>query len=335
MRGVAHGRAAAEHGDCAREVRRAVGQPRELALHAAGDLLRPERAQPGGDVVGRGDLLGRELTDERAEQERVPGGDGMTRVREARVRRREALAHERLRCGRAQRARTQRALRRGGEQLREQVRLGRGLARAHRADDAEPQFLQTAGELRQPPQRRRVGPVDVVDEEHGRRPVREVGGQVLQPVRRGMHRVPGERRLGGIGMQHPPREPRGAGRQLAPARPSLQRGEELTGDAPRRVLLERAGARAQHRRPLRLRTAARGGEEARLADPGGALHHDDATRSGSYLLEPIGERRELGIAIQQCIAHASTVRRTPARVHLRAKDRGPVHDAPRTPRRGP
>ena len=72
VRGVAHGRAAAEDGDRASEVRRAVGQPRELALHAAGDLLRPERAQPGGDVVGGGDLLGRELTDERAEQERVP-----------------------------------------------------------------------------------------------------------------------------------------------------------------------------------------------------------------------------------------------------------------------
>ena len=56
--GMAQRRAAAEHGDRARERRRAVGQPGELALDAAGDLLRPERAQPGRDLVGRGDPLG-------------------------------------------------------------------------------------------------------------------------------------------------------------------------------------------------------------------------------------------------------------------------------------
>ncbi len=36
-------------------------------------------------------------------------------------------------------------------ELREQVRLGRGLAGAHRADHGEPQLPQAAGELRQPP----------------------------------------------------------------------------------------------------------------------------------------------------------------------------------------
>ena len=117
---------------------------------------------------------------------------------------------------------------------------------------------------------------------------------------------------------------------------SLQRGEELTCDAPRRVLLERAGARAQHRRPLCLGTAARGGEEARLADPGRALHHDDATRPGSHLLEPIGERRRA--RYRDPAVHRACLDRTSHACPRPPRGRKivvAVHDAPRTPRRGP
>ena len=132
------GCAAAEHGERARERRRTLGQPGELALHGAGDLLGPERAQSGGHFVGRCDALGIQMTDQGAEQERVARGDGVAGMREARICSRKPLAHQRFGGGWAERARAQRVVRRGGEELRQQVGLPRRLARAHRAQDPEP-----------------------------------------------------------------------------------------------------------------------------------------------------------------------------------------------------
>ena len=57
--GVPQRRRAAEHGERAGQRGGAVGQPGELALDAAGDLLGPERAQPRGDLVGRRDAARR------------------------------------------------------------------------------------------------------------------------------------------------------------------------------------------------------------------------------------------------------------------------------------
>ena len=120
----------------------------------------------------------------------------MTGVGEPGHRGGQPLAHQRLRGVLPERTRAQRRLGRRGQQLRQQLGLTRGLARADGAEHPERQLVEPAGELHEPAQRGRVGPVDVVDDEQRRPAGGQVGGQPDQPVERGVHRVAGERRLG-------------------------------------------------------------------------------------------------------------------------------------------
>ena len=106
---------------------------------------------------------------------------------------------------------------------------------------------------RQPAQRRRIGPVDVVDDEHGRAALAEVAGQPDEPARGGVHRLARRRRLARLGCERALGQARRADRQLVPLRASSQRLEQLARHTPGGVLLERAAARAQHGRAVRPR----------------------------------------------------------------------------------
>ncbi len=185
-----------EHRERAGERLGARRQPREPALDAAPDLLGAELAQPRGRGVGRLHALGEHVGEQRPQQEGVAGRHRVTGAGEPGHRGGQPLAHQRLRGVLPQRTRAQRRLGRRGEQLRQQLGLTRGLARADGAEHPERQLVEPAGELHEPAQRGRVGPVDVVDDQQRRPAGGQVGGQPDQPVERGVHRVTGERRLG-------------------------------------------------------------------------------------------------------------------------------------------
>ena len=287
--GVAQRRAGAEHGDGAGHRPGAAGQPRELPLDHPRDLLRPERAQPRGGLVVRCHGVGHQLGEQRAEQERVAAGDGMAGLREPRARRGQAAPHERLRRGRAERPRAHGRLRRAGQQLGQQLGRRGGLTRARGAQHADPQFAEGARQQRQPAQGRRIGPVHVVDDEHGRAALAEVAGQPDQSAPGGVHGVARGCRLLGPGCERALGQSRSPYRQLVPVGAGSQRLEELARHAPGGVLFERAAAGPQHGRATRACGPARRREQRRLADAGRALHHDHATRSGPCLGEPASE----------------------------------------------
>ena len=116
-----------------RETAGAVGQPSELALDVARDLVGAEHAQPlRGGLVGR-DPFGHQLVDQRAQEERVAGRDGVAGVCECRVTGGQTLGDQRLDGGRSERPRPQRRVGGRGQQFGEQLRRARRLARAHGA----------------------------------------------------------------------------------------------------------------------------------------------------------------------------------------------------------
>ena len=86
-------------------------------------------------------------------------------------------------------------------------------------DRLTPQLAERARQDRQPAQRRRIRPVDVVDDEHGRAAVAEVAGQPDESAHRCMHGVARVRGLGGLRCERTLGECRGADRQLVPLRP--------------------------------------------------------------------------------------------------------------------
>ena len=163
----------AEDGVRAGQRRGALREPRQAPLDAARHLLRAEGAQPRRDLLGGRDPLGDEVAEQRVQQERVAAGDGVAGMGERGVRLRQPRAHQRLGGGGSERARADRRLGRR-QQLGEQLRLRHRLARAHRAQHAERQLVEPAGELAEPAQRGRVGPVDVVGHEQQRRLLGEV-----------------------------------------------------------------------------------------------------------------------------------------------------------------
>ncbi|MFN8204079.1 MAG: hypothetical protein U0S48_16060 [Solirubrobacteraceae bacterium] len=311
LAGVPQRRAAAEDGEGASERLRAVGQARELALDRARDLLGPEAAQRGADLLGGLDVLGGEVAQERAEQERVAGRGRVARVRERPVGRREPAAHERLGRRRSQRRRMDRGLRGDGEQLRQEVGMRRWLAHAHGAQDPEPQLGRLARELDQPAQRRGIGPVRVVDDEQGGGALRQVAREPRQAVDGRVHRVPGERGLRGVEVERAPRQRGRADRELVPLRRAADGGEQLPCDPPGGVVLERTAPRPQRADVLRHRRCGDGRQQARLPDPRWALHDDHPALARPYAVELPAERCQLDVALQQHAGHRCD--RTPGR----------------------
>ena len=80
--GVAQRRGGSEDRERVRETARADWEALELAFDSPGDLVGPERAQAFGRARVRRDVLRYQVVEQRAEQERVAGGDCVAGVRE-------------------------------------------------------------------------------------------------------------------------------------------------------------------------------------------------------------------------------------------------------------
>ncbi len=151
-RGVAQRRAGSEDRQRTRERARAGREALELTFDAPGDLVRAEGAQPPGGRRVRRDVLGHQVIEQRAEQKRVAGGDRVAGVRELGVCGRQPCGDERLGGVGAERARPDRRLEGGREQLGERLRGAGRLSRPNRAEHAEGQLLDPTRELGQPAQ---------------------------------------------------------------------------------------------------------------------------------------------------------------------------------------
>ena len=206
--------------------------------------------------------------------------------------------HERLGRRLSERPHPHRRLGRTREQFVEQFGIDRRLARPDCAEHREPQLAERARQDPQPAQRRRVGPMDIIDQEHRRATLGEVARQPDQSTCGGVHRIARVRRLPGLGCERSLRQARGADRQLVPAGLVSQRLEQLARRPPGGVLLERAAASMQHRRAVRARDPPGGGQQRRLPDPSGSFD-DDHSPGYSGPRNPSTQRRQLGVPVQQ------------------------------------
>ena len=205
-------------------------QPREPDLHGARDALGRQRAHARGLLGGGRDRLGGQRPGQLAEQERVAAADLVAGRGERGVRRALQLGgQQRARPVRAQRARLQ--PRRGavGGDPRQRA-LGAGLVRAAGDREQDRQLLQPRDQEPQEVQRRRVGPVRVVDAEQQRRAAR--------PARRSASRA-----RAGPRTRRPRARPRARARRARAPSPRARRRARTAG----------ARARTGSRAPARWR----------------------------------------------------------------------------------
>ena len=157
------------------------------------------------------------------------------------------------------------------------------LARAggHHQTRGEP--VEALREVREPAQRRRVGPVEVVDEEQQRLFGGEVRGQPVQAVQGGrvaLAVAAAQDRLGKRGRAH----------EVLVGHDRL---EQLADDGEREVALELGGAGAED---PHAGAPARAAQEARLADPRWALDQQPRATPGAGRLDHATDRLQLRLA---------------------------------------
>ncbi len=285
--------------------------------------LGAERPQPPLD--GRGDAVGAELRDplavgrgageaelaglarEHRHEQRVAAGGLERGVAEVGVGDRAEDGQQQVGdVVSGERRRPQDArVRAGGEllqQLLRRARLVRALAGDHR--DREP--VEAAAEVLEEAQRRHVGPLHVVDEQHQRLRLGEVGDEPVEPVQDRVAGLVGA--LAGAGREHQLRTRGGAAQQLrAPLGRRLreQQLEQLQRDAEAEGAVELAGAGVEDERGWRRRTRPLGDrrQQRRLADPGRPLDQRQRSVPRRCLGERAIERLQLSVPCDQRPCH--------------------------------
>jgi hypothetical protein len=188
------------------------------------------------------------------------------------------------RGGERQRRRAHRNGGRIGQQAGER-RVGVRLEPPHCAGEEDADPLEAGGQVRQPPERGDVGPVQVVDGEHKRAPLGQVDRQPVEAVEDGE----GALVVGEVGGRHRSRPEQGGGERggtlegrlaVLCARTRDDRLEELAYDAERERPLELPAAGRQDGDASRVGPLAELPEQRRLADPRRTLDHREAARPG-------------------------------------------------------
>jgi hypothetical protein len=291
-----------EHGDGACDRAGVLRQPPQPYEHRRRRGARADGADDVDVLRGGRDALGLERAQELAQQQRVAAGGVVAGGAEQRVRGgAEPVAHEHGDGVRAQWAGADRQGRRVLRQLGDQAGVGARLGGAERGGEQDRQALQPPREVREEAQRRAVAPVQVVDGQQQRPLGGDVRGEPVEPVQRrerrdalahlGEHRAGGRRRTGE--------------RRAGPRRDVAL--EQLAHDAERELALQlrRAGGEDAQRGPL-----AQAGQQAGLADPGGALDQDEPAAARRRRLRRGVQRGLLGVALEQHHAAASAPARS-------------------------
>ena len=314
----------------------------------AGKRLGSELADAFGCARSRFDLLLEHGVHQLVEQERIAGARRVHRLHELLGGIGSEPLTEELRDGvEAERSRANDRRERLRLERVEYGRVGAGLSRPGADRHCHRQPFESAGEIGEEAQRRRVAPVDVVHgEQHG--PLfGEVGGQPEETVERGLRGVlPGSEPTAGLAELEERRgETRRAGEEPCPL-VIVGRGEacfeELADDAVREVSFELTPPGAQHLETEAVRCFACRPEQARLPDSRRSLEQHERSSAALGLDEQQCDEFELLRPFQQgggpCSCHRriltvvqSDDKRTPG------KDQGVLSGCPLsriTPRSG-
>jgi hypothetical protein len=293
----------AEHGECPRERRRRGSEPLEPVEHEAADRRRPHPRDACRGLGRRLDLSLFDRRDQLAQEQRIAARGAVAGAAELVVRLAERSAHEVGRRLLAQRPQAQRQPRTAlGELTPERARrFGIGNAARHGQQDRD--AFQASGHVAEEAQRRRIGPVGVVDGEHQRAAVGEVRGQPVEAVERP------EGRVSPLGLERRARvaeqalaeagRAREERRALLPARRQHGRLEQLARHAEGELALERGAACLEHSQPRALGLPPRAREQAALADPRRPLDEHHASAALACPLDSVAELAKLVVALQQ------------------------------------
>ena len=257
-------------------------EPGEPQPHPAPGGPRAQLGQLGRSGVVRRDALGGGHRGQLTQQQRVAAGRGVTGHAERVLDVAHHRPHQRRRGGLAEGGRTQHGDHRVGGQQIQQMLLGAGLGGPQRSKDQHRQPIQPGQQVRQPPQRLGVGPVQVIHAQQQRALRGQVRRQPEQAVQR---REPAGR--GPISLGRPEqrrRRPGGAVQQLSPigfGGVGQHRLEQLARHTEGELALQLRAACCRDPHPGAMRLRAGLGQQAALADPGRAFHHREAARAGS------------------------------------------------------
>ena len=174
-------------------------------------------------------------------------------------------------------------------------------------------WLSRPAEIRQEPQRRRVGPVRIVDEQRERPVAGEVCRHAVQPVQDGERSLRPERQGGGLREWDVEQRRRMARRALEGRRgvAVVDRGlEQLPHDPEPERALELGPASRERRQPRLARACARRGDQCGLADPRRTLHDHRAPRTRRHGFDGRTDHAKLNAPLHQLAQLA--VRHRPA-----------------------
>jgi hypothetical protein len=185
-----------------------------------------------------------------------------------------------------------------GELLPE--RAGRlRIGHAAGSDEHDRQAVEAPRQVAEEAQRRRVGPVGVVDGEHQGTAVGEVDGQPVEPVERsegGVAPLRLERRA------HLAEQPLGEPRRAREQRFGLgvdRRLEQLAGDAERERVLQRRTAGLEHAQAGGRGVAPRPRQQARLAHAGRTVQDHEPAAAAARALDRAAQPAKLVLALEQ------------------------------------
>ena len=187
---------------------------------------------------------------------------------------------------------------RAGEQA-QQVRGGARVVAACADRDQHLQLVDPAGEVGEGFERLAVGPLRVVDDQRERLHRRQRRAEPEQAVRE-LGAVVAGRRAAAV------QQPHGVGRRAFLQADALVRGdlaqrclEQRADHAVGEVALQRAGCGASELEVGVLGEVARVVEQDGLAEPGRRLEHDDRAAAAGDAGDGVGQRLELGRALEQ------------------------------------
>jgi hypothetical protein len=205
----------------------------------------------------------------------------------------------------AERRRPKDGRQRVGEESVDRLAVEVCVGRAPCQHEQHGQAIEARGKELQEPQRRRVGPVDVVERECDRRLLAQVGGEPVERmevrqrrvrangVRIALESVACQQCRGGSGCAM--EEPRSA---LA-VRAGEERLEQLAHDAERELTIQLGRARRQDDHPPLRRLRSRCLEQPRLADSGRALDEREPPSPGTCFIDHAAELGQLALALVQ------------------------------------
>jgi hypothetical protein len=243
-----------------------------------------------------------------AEQERVSRRGGVAGMGEDGTRARKSFRYYRGDRAGPQRFGPYGWLGRYREELVEQIGLGGRLTGPHGAEHGQRELGQLPAQTDQPPQRRRVRPVHVIDDHERGSAFGQSGGEPGQAMCGGVHRVIAADRLGLVGVEGTAGQGGGAG---GDALPLLARDEELARDPPTGVRLQGTPRRPQRPHAAGLGHVGDGRDQARFADARRTIDDDHTAGAGPDLAELPPQAGQLGVALEQHTGHAAD--RTPTR----------------------